>query len=178
MRPLCLIALLCACSATVAPVAPVAPSAPSAVDAPPSDCPAAPRVELWETRNARPAVAFRAGGHITALDVSLDEDPYRALVGTLDVKGEQALEAHARALALANATPHDGAPARAMVLTLDGRVLASLEVTVALRGRRFRIPLRPDGAFTDDTRDALREAVRHDRRCFAGRSIDEPAPTP
>ncbi len=175
MRSLGLLALLCACRAATVPAVPVVSAV---VDVPPSDCPAAPRVELWETRDARPTVAFRAGGHITALDVSLDEDPYRALVGTLDVKGEQALEAHARALALANATPHDGAPARAMVLTLDGRVLASLEVTVALRGRRFRIPLRPDGPFTDDTRDALREAVRHDRRCFAGRSIDEPAPTP
>lgn len=157
----------CAPAAVTAPV-----TAAQAVAERPRDCPDEPAIEL-EVRGPEGAgEPLRVGGHITDLITSRDDSAPLSLVGTLDTKGTLAFERVTRALALDNyAATARGAPPRRLTLTLRGDPIAELEVTTALRGRRFRLPVRTDLAppFTDDTADALDRALRVDRRCFPGR---------
>lgn len=163
-------ALLAACATTRAPPSPNAAGA--SVEAPPSDCPERPAIELYAEAPEGPLEPLHVGGHITALDAARDEDGTLSLVGTLDVKGTLAFERGTRELALANyAATQQSAPPRRLTLALHGRPVASMAVSSALRGRRFRIAvltgLTPP--FSDDTRDELDAALRIDRRCFPGR---------
>lgn len=166
--PLLLVALT-ACATTTPPTAQVSPT-----DGPARtrDCPETPAVELYTDPPEGADDALHVGGHITAIEVARSDDAPRALVGTLDVKGEIAFERVTHALALANyAATMRGAPTRRLTLTFEGRAVAALDVTTALRGRRFRLPVIEDPAapFTDDTAEALERALRVDRRCFPGR---------
>ncbi len=169
MRPsLPLAALLAACASAPLPTATLSTEA---TPAPPSDCPAAPAIELYVDAPDGLGESLHVGGHITALEAARDEGVV-SLVGTLDVKGTAAFERGTRDLALANyAATQRGAPTRRLTLALHERPIAAFEVRAALRGRRFRLPVILDGAapFTDDTSDALDAALRVDRRCFPGR---------
>jgi hypothetical protein len=164
-----LLVALSACATTTPPIARV--SLNDAL-ARPRDCPEAPIVELYTDPPEGPDDSLHVGGHITSIEVARSDDAPRALVGTLDVKGEIAFERVTRALALANyAATMRSAPTRRLTLSFEGRTVAALDVTTALRGRRFRLPVIEDPAapFTDDTADALDRALRVDRRCFPGR---------
>jgi hypothetical protein len=159
--------LLLACTGSPPRVA-----APIALpDARAEDCPEAPLVELYAMRGEVAQTAFGCGGHITALALSTRDD-VPSWVGVLDVKGAQALERGTRAIAYASVAPHDGGEAGVswMALTLRGEPIAGFAVTTTMRGERFRLPLaatmhaRPNALAAE-----LDDALRIDRRCFAGR---------
>ncbi len=155
---------------TGAPLPPPTPM-PVGVAARVSDCPDEPAVELFALREGALREAFRAGGHITALDPSrLEDDPSTWVVGELDVKGTRAFETHTHALAAETyaATTAGRAPV-SMALVLRGRVVGMLEVRSAMRGGRFRVRVPDDVAFDADAVDELTAALRDDRRCFGGR---------
>lgn len=168
-RALPLVILSLACAAAPAPAS-RAP-APEVAVAPVSDCPADPAVELYAMRGGALREPFRAGGHITALaPTRLDDDPAAWLAGELDVKGTRAFESHTRDLAAESyAATTRGAAAVSMALALRGRLVATLEVRSAMRGRRFLLRVPDDVAFDGDAVDELAAALREDRRCFAGR---------
>lgn len=172
-HPLHLFALLASCAGAAAPSPPPAAALPSA-SRPVSDCPAAPAVELHALTGTELGDGFRVGGHIVSLAVEQGEDdPTVTLVGELDVKGTRAFEERTRALALASyAAGRRGADAGRMALALRGRVVGVMEVPSAMRGRRFRVRALTEaegGAFTGATGAELADALRADRRCFAGR---------
>jgi hypothetical protein len=170
-RALALALVTAACAAPAAPRrTALLPTA--ATPAPPSDCPDAPAIELQVMSPDGPGEALRVGGHVTSIETLRDDDDHLALVGTLDVKGTLAFEHGTHALALANyAATVRGEGTRRLALTLRGRPLAEMTVSSALRGGRFRIPVRGDLAppFTDETTEELAAALRVDRRCFPGR---------
>lgn len=162
------VAVLAGCAATQGATATATGERATAGVTAARDCPEGPAVELVALRGEAAGEAFRAGGHITALTpTQLEGDPAPWLAGELDVKGTRAFEDRTRALAAESYAR--GTEPVAMALTLRGRVVATVPVRSAMRGRRFLVRVPERVTFDGDAVDELFAALRTDRRCFGGR---------